>query len=944
MKYPLKSVLLTILVATLLSKSASSQVVRSLPLFPSDNDNVTVFFDATQGNGALAGVAPPIYAHTGVLTNLSTSPTDWRHVQGIWGQASPNTLMTPQGNNLYSISFTPRVFYGVPAADTLRSLAFVFRNTNGSIVGREANGGDIYLPLYAAGQLHSRIFTPSAGSPLVNVGSTIPFFGAASQSCTLSVYINGALQQTAMADTLRTNLTFTSSGNYQVVFTATNGSNQKSDTLNLVALPNSLVQPLPAGIREGINYLNDSTVTLALFAPFKQHAFVIGDFCNWELDVNYFMNRTPDSNWYWITLHGLTPSQEYGFQYLIDGNLRVADAFAEKVLDPWNDRFISSTTYPNLKPYPVDRTNGIVSVFETAKTPYNWQNSNFQRPAKKDLVIYELLIRDFTTSQRYQSVIDSLDYLQRLGVNCIGLMPIMEFEGNNSWGYNPSFYLAPDKAYGTANNLKALIDSCHSRGIAVVLDMVLNHAFGQSPLVQMWWDAGNNRPASNSPYFNTIPKHDFNVGYDFNHETLPTKRLVQRVVRHWLEEYRFDGYRFDLSKGFTQRNTLGNVGAWGQYDSSRVELWKAIHDSMQLIMPGSYVILEHFADNQEERTLANYGMMIWGNMNHAFNEGTMGQIGGSNFLGASYKSRSYAEPHLISYAESHDEERLMYRNLNFGLQNPNYNTRNIQTALKRMELAAVFLLAIPGPKMIWQFGELGYDFSINRCPNGTISNSCRTDPKPPRWDYFVNPDRRYLYNIYAAMNHLKASEAVFGTDNFFLNVQPAFKQMRLLHQSMDAVIVGNWGLTPLEGTTLFTKTGWWYEYFTGDSINVANVQTLLTLDAGAYRLYTSKRLSAPDLSLSIDKSIPNNTQLIVYPNPAQSHATIRLSKLDQKGMNTVFITNMQGQLIQEINVRSEGSEALITWDLTNRTGNLVPNGMYFIKTSTGYLGKVIIQK
>lgn len=928
--------------AVLFSGTAEAQVIQSSPLFPNDTDTITILYNAAAGNAALAGVTPPIYAHTGVLTNQSTGPTDWRHVQGTWGQASPNTLMTPLGNDRFSISFVPRTFYNVPAANTILSLAFVFRNTNGSIVGREADGGDIFLPLYATGQLHSRIFAPGAGNPLVAVGATVPFFGAASQSCSLSLYVNGVLEQTAVSDTLRTNLTFTGAGNYQIVFVADNGATQRADTLSMVALPSSSVQPLPAGVRDGVNYTNDSTVTLALYAPLKEHVFVIGDFNDWGLDVAYFMNRTPDSNWYWLTINGLTPGVEYGFQYLIDGSLRVADAFVEKVLDPWNDRFIDATTYPNLKPYPVGKTGGIVGVFQTAQQPYVWQTNNFQRPANKDLVIYELLVRDFIEDQRYTSVIDSLDYLKRLGVNCLQLMPIMEFEGNNSWGYNPSFYLAPDKAYGTANDLRALIDSCHSKGIAVVLDMVLNHAFGQCPLVQMWWDPANNRPAANSPYFNPIAKHDFNVGYDFNHESQATNRLLNRVVRHWLEEYRFDGYRFDLSKGFTQRNTLGNTGAWGNYDSSRVELWKAVHDTMQAIAPNSYVILEHFADNVEERVLGNYGMMLWGNMNHSFNDGTMGAIGGSNFIGASHKGRGYSLPNLIAFAESHDEERLMFRNLNFGLQNSDYSTRNIQTALKRMELAAVFLLAIPGPKMLWQFGELGYDFSINRCPNGTINNNCRTDPKPIRWDYFVNPDRRYLYNVYAAMAHLKTSEAAFGTDTFFLNVGATFKQMRLQHQSMDVVVVGNWGLTPLESTTLFTQTGSWHSYFTGDSIIITNTQTLMMLQPGEYRLYTSKRLTPPDLSLGAGESYQSRVKLDIYPNPAQQEVVIRLTQLKPTASHWISITDLQGKLIKRIEATSSSSEASVVWDLRDAGGHRVPNGLYFVQDPAGNYGKLVV--
>lgn len=926
------------LLLLLCSPALRAQVISSIPRFPSDTTNITVIYDANQGNGALAATQPPIYAHTGVLTNLSTGPTNWRHVQGVWGTAHAPTQMTPIGNNKYSININPRTFYNVPAAETIQSLAFVFRNTTGSIVGRSADGSDIYLPIYAAGQLHSRIFQPS-GSPLVNPNSSLPFFGAASQVCSLSLFVNGTLVQSAFADSLATQVNIGASGNYQVVFRAVSASSQRSDTLNLVALPAATFQPLPAGIRDGINYRNDSTVTLAIYAPLKQHMFVLGDFNDWKLDAAYFMNRTPDSNWFWKTITGLTPGQEYAFQYLVDGNLRIAEPLAEKVLDPWNDPFITNSTYPNLKPYPTGKATGIVSVLQTNKPAYNWTNNNFQRPANKDLVIYELLVRDFIADQRYRSIIDSLDYLQRLGINVLQLMPVSEFEGNNSWGYNPSFYLAPDKAYGTDRDLKALIDSCHGRGIAVVLDMVLNHAFGQCPLVQLWWDAANNRPAANSPYFNPIPKHDFNVGYDFNHDSPATKRLVNRVVRHWMEEYRFDGYRFDLSKGFTQKNTLGNVAGWGNYDTARVALWKAIHDTMQIIEPGSYVILEHFADNVEERELANYGMMFWGNVNHNYNEATMGNIPQSNFQWASHKTRGWSKPHLIAFAESHDEERLMYRNVNFGLSSGNYSTRNLETALKRMEMIPLFLLGIPGPKMIWQFGELGYDFSINRCPNGSINNSCRTDPKPIRWDYFVNPGRRYLYNVYAAMNKLRQTEPAFGTDTFFVSFGAAIKQMRLVHNTMDVAIIGNFGLVTAETPIIFTRSGWWYEYFTGDSVEITNNQRTMSLAAGEYRLYTTKRLAPPDLALS-QRELAFK-QLGVYPNPTANEVYIDLGLLPFEGK--LRITDVQGRLVTEIATTGFENEP-VRWDLLSSSGNPVPNGLYLITASNGAYGKVLVQR
>ncbi len=177
------------------------------------------------------------------------------------------------------------------------------------------------------------------------------------------------------------------------------------------------------------------------------------------------MKRSADGNRYWLEINNLEPNREYAYQFLIDGELAVADPYCDKILDPNYDQSIPAANYPNLKPYPLG-AKGIVSVLQTGQKPYNWQINNFVRPDATKLNIYELLVRDFVSSRRYQTVGDSLPYLKKLGINTIELMPIMEFTGNESWGYNPIFYMAPDKAYGTINDLKAFIDKCHANGIA----------------------------------------------------------------------------------------------------------------------------------------------------------------------------------------------------------------------------------------------------------------------------------------------------------------------------------------------------------------------------------------------------------------------------------------------------------------------------------------------
>jgi 1,4-alpha-glucan branching enzyme len=161
-------------------------------------------------------------------------------------------------------------------------------------------------------------------------------------------------------------------------------------------------------------------------------------------------------------------------------------------------------------------------------------------------------------------------------------MPVSEFEGNISWGYNVSLHNAIDKYYGGSQKLKAFIDAAHSQGIAVIADVVFNHAFGQNPMVQMYWNASQNKLANDNPWFNPDARHPYNVGFDFNHESPSTKRYVNQILKDWLVEYRFDGFRFDLSKGFTQTNNPNDVNKWGQYDASRIAILKGYADQISL--------------------------------------------------------------------------------------------------------------------------------------------------------------------------------------------------------------------------------------------------------------------------------------------------------------------------------------------------------------------------
>ena len=591
---------------------------------------------------------------------------------------------------------------------------------------------------------------------------------------------------------------------------------------------------LPAGAHDGVTFTDGGTSAIfTLHAPGKTSVAVIGEFNNWQSSAAP-MQRTPDGKTWWVKIDNLDPTVEYAYQFLVNGSLKVADPYCEKILDPDNDGFISATTYPGRKPYPAGKTTGIVSTIQANQPVYSWQHAGFVRPDKNNLVVYELLIRDFTTEHNYASTLQKLDYLKTLGVNAIELMPVNEFEGNSSWGYNPSFYFAPDKYYGTKVALQNFIDECHGKGFAVILDMVLNHSFGQSPMVQLYFDGS--KPTASNPWFNVEAKHPYNVGYDFNHESADTKYFAKNVMKFWMQQYKIDGFRFDLSKGFTQKTSTDDA-SFSAYDASRIAIWKEYNNFIKSIDANNfYVILEHFAEASEEKVLADEGMMLWNNLNYNMNEATMGWLGNSNFNWGFYNNHGFTKSeNLVNYIESHDEERLNFKNQSFGNASGAYSIKgDLPVSLKREEMAAAFLFSIPGPKMIWQFGELGYDISID--VNG------RTGEKPVKWDYFDDLNRKALYNAYARVIHLKENNSIFNSTNYNSDLAAGVKFIKLTDGGNTVVVVGNFDVLPQTANIDFGSSGNWYDAV-GNPITLPSTTYGNQLAPGEYHIFSKAVLN-----------------------------------------------------------------------------------------------------
>lgn len=936
-----------LIILIMISLRSFAQVVTSAPVYPTINDSIVIYFDASLGDAGLAGyTGTDVYAHTGVITEKSTTSSDWKYVIADWNVNTAKAKLSKVDTDLWKLNIGYiHEYYDVPASEKVISLAFVFRNGNGSVTGRDVGGADIFYNLFEPGltvffeepDVDLSFGDPRRSPLFLDSGDSLTIRGKAVTLGTKVSTITLQYEGTVLAQVADSILNYRlpgdmlHSGINELLLIAADTADIR-DTSSLAVMQNPPVKDtaLPSGTRPGINIVDENSVILALFAPYKEFVYVIGDFNDWQVDTSYFMNRyyvSEDSVVWWLEIDNLNPDTEYAFQYLVDGEIRIADPYTEKILDPWNDRYISAGTYPNLKAYPDGKTDLPVAVLQTQVNEYIWNDDGYQRPEKHQLVIYELLLRDFIAAHDFSMLIDTLDYLANLGINAIELMPVNEFEGNSSWGYNPSFYFAVDKYYGPAVDFKRFVDECHQRGLAVIIDMVLNHSYGQSPLVRLYWNDHLAQPAANNPWYNEVsPNPSYSWGYDFDHESPHTEAFVDCVNRYWIEEFHVDGFRFDFTKGFT--NMPGDGSA---FDGSRISILKRMAESIWSVDDQIYVILEHFAGDSEERILADYGMMLWANSNWNYAQLAMGYTKDSDFSWGFYGTRGWPNPHLVTYMESHDEERLMYKCMTWGNSAGDYNIQELHQALNRQKLANAFFLTLPGPKMIWQFGELGYDVSID--------DPCRICEKPILWEYNQDLYRRNLYKTVQALLKLRRENDVFTSPNTSVNLSvgssSAIKRITLMGD-MNVLILGNMDVVSRDAVPDFPYGGIWYDYFSGDSIYVEFTSTPINLKPGEFHIYTTEKLATPETGIISGingniSALPDRFKVYNnYPNPFNAETTLRYD-LERESDVRIIIYDLTGREVYTQDFSKQSAERYsFVWSGVNHAGQTLHSGVYFL--------------
>ena len=639
----------------------------------------------------------------------------------------------------------------------------------------------------------------------------------------------------------------------------------------------------PAGISNGIYYGADGTsVTLCTYAASKtqsaKRVFLLGDMTDWKLKAEYQLYK--DGNYFWITLTGLTPGKEYRFQYAVeraDGVKKlISDLYSEKVLHP-DDQYEPKKVDPDLLDYPTGKgANGYVTVIQPGKPKYEWSEAtlNFKRPNKNNLVIYELWVYDYTEGRSLKGLMKRLDYIQNLGVNAIELMPICEFDGNYNWGYSPNHYFAPDRAYGSETMYKEFIDECHKRGIAVILDMVFNHATGLNPMNKLYPYGSD---LANNPWFNVNVPHSDNVYEDWNHGFAPAKEMFTRALKYWLTEYKVDGFRLDLSHGLCS----------DQPNTSVANLKYYYDNGVKAVAPDAYMILEHWGGSMgtERPQLISYGMQCWNNTSNAYCQTAMGWLKDGDGFGEASKDG------YVSYCESHDEERMQYKCKKYG--NGDLQT-NTAARLARVAENVAFNVLLNGSHMLWMWEEIGYDFSINSDldhPNDyNESYRCSKKPRPEIRGYFTNANRVAAFTKCAQVITLRTQlmPSVFEGNPSSVSVNSGSK-LRKIQWGSNVFAAANFDVTGNQAVTL--PSGTWYDYLNG----ATKANGTYTLAPGELKVFTGTPVIAPTFD-DINKRDHTPIENVSTDEMPKSYKILRDGQvLIVRGDKTYTIT---GQLVR----------------------------------------------
>lgn len=886
------------------------------PVLQEQSENVVITFhaDVADSNGAtnLKGTASttPLYVHIGVYT--TKSPAAWSHVLTDWPTSASDpkantdaNKLTWRANDTWDLNIgNLRTYFGITdEAEKITKVCVLARNAAGS-----KQTADCFLDVMPDG--YQIAFSHDAPSTIFTEPTTVNFSVNATAPSTIKLYVNDSeIASASNAKELTKSYSFSTPGtSWTVKAVATDGATTREQKVEFLYPAPSPRADYPGGVpRMGAVAQPDGDVIFCLAAPGKSSVMLVPSWDDYQiLDRNMMKYQDYEGQrYFWIKVSGLDPDKSYPYYYLVDATTSVGDPYAHLVLDPYNDRYLKADVFPERPDYPYDKFNNILlAVYHGNQDRYDWQVTDFKIPAKESLVIYEMLLRDFTGRDRtadgtINMALEKIPYLVDLGINAIELMPVMEFNGNNSWGYNTNFYMALDKAYGSPDDLKRFIDTCHANGIAVLLDIVFNQSDGLHPWYQMY-------PRQSNPFYNSNAPHDYSVLNDWIQDNPLVQQQWEDAITYWMTAYKVDGFRFDLVKGLGNNDSYKN--GTEAYNASRVANMIRLHNHIKAVNPDALHINENLAGEQEECEMAADGQFNWSNQNGNSANYAKGYASSLKYFSSEACKRPWGSN--ITYAESHDEERIAYSQKSTSYA----DIKNDKpTAMSRLASVGAHLLMTPGSiPMIWQFGELAADETTKK--NG----SNNTDPKKVLWSRLDDPDYKGIHESYRSLIHARRDNADLFMQDADVNIasnKSSDRHIRLTKGDREMILLVNPGRTGEATLNVEAK-----------KISGSNYQVLSSSENFTNPVITGQG--------TISCTMPHSSYVVI--------GTTNLAGIDSvtaDSHDNVSVSGADGKII----ITGDYDSAEV-YDISGRRYNTlnVPAGLYIVKVD-GTASKVIVK-
>ena len=697
-----------------------------------------------------------------------------------------------------------------------------------------------------------------------------------------------------------------------------------------------VIEEIVPGFLEFGPQQNDGLMYVSIMVPHHQFVQIKINNINDEEDKSIFtLKKDPNlSNVWWTELE--LPNGIYDYEYVLPNGATFPDPLSRMVRNNKTRIEIGA--------------GGV-----TTADDYNWISANYLKPTLDTLVIYELHVDDFSAagngSGTFQHVLEKLDYLKSLGINAIELMPISEFPGNHSWGYDPQIISAINDSYGTPEQFKYFVDQCHNRGIAVILDIIWNHIRSSSPLWQMQPDYDLNPYIKHHEEMNPNEAPESWGMLDIDHFNMNTIEYINKVHRIWVDEYKIDGFRFDAAAHLGWSVSQPDLGIYGwsnalyDYDSTVYQIAEHLPSNISLIENTNFSAGWH--DSFHDR------LKIDSHNQYNSTMDIMRQIIGLHEYtnwGTPYSNFTQA----VKYMISHDEQSLIQEMVEF-------DSFTMQQALERDKFYSTILFTSNGIPMLWQGQEFGFKSGwTDQNQNGNWDEE-KLSYRPIDWNVLETENGQSHFEHYKKLIYLRKNNPAFSKGEFYdlyryTNqgvVVYGYKDNRENSLNDQVVVIANFSSTDQSILDVpFLSSGYWYNMFDPNDIlhtadgNYGNYY----INAKHAVVYTNNQyqLSTHSFSEEIESIVDSSINKIVpFPNPFNSSISIQIDT-ESRDMIRFSIYNVLGEMIfQKIENNITRGINKFSWNGRDSDGLEVPTGMYFIlikQNDITFNKKIILMK